>query len=250
VYWKIAGRKWLEDRRRELDFHRSLLKGFRPGDLIFDVGANIGSKTDVFLRMGARVASIEPDAGNQTLIREKYLRLRLRPKPLVVVGKAVSDVSATRTMLVDGPGSAVNTLSAKWAETLKGHKERLGTSDALRFESTVTVETVTLDELIKEHGRPFFIKIDVEGHESSALRGLHVAVPYVSFEVNLPEFGPEGLECVETLTRLDPDGRFNFTVNSGLKLIFDDWKPASEIVPLLEDGSQRSVEIFWRSTPR
>src|ERR1700691_2125052 len=31
-----------------------------PGDLCFDVGANIGEKTEVFLALGARVVAFEP----------------------------------------------------------------------------------------------------------------------------------------------------------------------------------------------
>ena len=41
--------------------HRSLLSQFvRPGDLVFDVGANIGRKTEVLLSLGARVVAFEP----------------------------------------------------------------------------------------------------------------------------------------------------------------------------------------------
>ena len=33
-------------------------------------------------------------------------------------------------------------------------------------------------------------------------------VPYLSFEVNLPEFKPEGLDCIALLGRMAADGRF------------------------------------------
>ena len=38
-YWSMADRRIIDDRRREVDFYRNLLDGFREGDLIFDVGA-------------------------------------------------------------------------------------------------------------------------------------------------------------------------------------------------------------------
>ena len=50
-------------------------------------------------------------------------------------------------------------------------------------------KTITLDQLISRHDLPFFVKIDFEGHEPSALRGMSVPVPYLSFEVNLPQEG-------------------------------------------------------------
>ena len=41
--------------------HRSLLSRFvRPGDLLFDVGANIGNKSEILLSLGARVVAFEP----------------------------------------------------------------------------------------------------------------------------------------------------------------------------------------------
>ena len=49
------------ERRRELDLYRQFI---RKGDLCIDVGANIGDKTDLFLRLGASVIAIEP----QTLL--------------------------------------------------------------------------------------------------------------------------------------------------------------------------------------
>ncbi len=64
------------------------------------------------------------------------------------------------------------------------------------------------------------MKIDVEGLEPSVIRGLRRPVPYLSFEVNLPEFRPEGLECVELLRTLTPTGAFNYAVkcDTGLEL--------------------------------
>jgi hypothetical protein len=40
----------------------------------------------------------------------------------------------------------------------------------------------TLDALIAKHGRPAFIKLDVEGYEAEALRGMSQAVRGLSFE--------------------------------------------------------------------
>jgi FkbM family methyltransferase len=131
LYWSVADRGLIDGRSKELEFYRSLLNSFRRGDLIFDVGANVGDKTDVFLRLGARVVSIEPDEANQEVLRGKFLRYRLAPKCVIIVGKAVSDRSTIETMWIDGPGSAVNTLSQKWVETLKTNKDK--------FEHTHTV---------------------------------------------------------------------------------------------------------------
>src|SRR5437868_2204121 len=90
LYWRFANKSIVEKPRNELDFYRSLLGGFRERDLIFDVGANHGLKTSIFLRLGARVVAIEPDDLNQAILEEKFLKYRLDPKPVTIVGKGVS----------------------------------------------------------------------------------------------------------------------------------------------------------------
>lgn len=52
-YWAFTDRQLLDDRTKEVEFYKKTLQGFKKGDLIFDVGANEGYKTDIFLRLGA-----------------------------------------------------------------------------------------------------------------------------------------------------------------------------------------------------
>jgi transposase len=156
-------------------------------------------------------------------------------------------------MWIDKPGSAKNTLSQKWVETLKRDDRRF--KQHLDFGQQTTVETTTLDKLIAEHGLPFFIKIDVEGHEPSVLRGLHSAVPYLSFEVNLPEFASEGQECVEILSRLAPAGKFNYARSNHQQgqvlqtCALRTWLAAPEFVPVLASCTESSIDVFWKSAP-
>lgn len=247
LYWRVADPPIVERTQSELRFYRSLLKGFGRGSLVFDVGANHGTKTGVFLKLGARVVAVEPDQTNQEVLRQKFLTYRLSRKQVVIVGKALSDKEAVETMWIDEPGSAKNTLSKKWVETLKHDDERF--KQHHEFGQQTTVETTTLDKLIASHGLPFFIKIDVEGHEPCVLRGLHSAVPYLSFEVNLPEFAAEGQECVEILSRLAPAGKFNYVpgdYEQGLAL--QKWLAAPEFLPVLTACAETSIEVFWRTT--
>jgi FkbM family methyltransferase len=247
LYWRIARRRQVQAREKQIDFYRRLLTGLRPGDLIFDVGANEGFKTDLFLRLGARVIAIEPDETNQTILREKFLRFRLVRRPLVIIGKAVSDKSAIETMWVDGPGSAVNTLSQKWATTLKGNKARHTYGhQGLDFSRQRNVETTTLEELISAHGVPAFIKIDVEGYELNVIRSLQRPVAYVSFEVNLPEFRPEGIQCIDLLGRLAADGRFNYAVDCEQGLELEKWLGADEFLNAFGKCTDSAIEVFWK----
>lgn len=246
AYWAAAHRERLRSLRQEVHFYKTVLAGFERGNLIFDIGANAGAKTDVFLRLGARVVAVDPDATCSRMIEERFLKFRLHPRPVTIVTSAVSNAIGTGEMLIDGPGSAVNTMSPKWAESLKRNKTTFaGGHCGLEFRQTKFVETTTIDELIAQHGVPFFVKIDVEGHELNTLRGLHRPVPYLSFEVNLSDFRREGVECVHALAELAPSGRFNYTADCADVLELQEWLSADDFSGVLDPCSERSVEVFW-----
>jgi FkbM family methyltransferase len=211
--------------------------------LIFDVGANRGQRTDVFLRLGARVVAAEPDEANQRLLTRKY-HGRIRNRPVTIVGKAVSDCAGAETLWINTPGSGINTLSEKWVRTLEGNPEKLGAP--VEYADRRTVETTTLAALMDSHGEPRYIKIDVEGHEALVLRGLPRAVPFVSFEAILPEFMPETAECIGILGRLSPGGRFNLSERCYRGLDLAGWQSAPEIAATLRGLGERTVEVFWR----
>lgn len=244
-YWSIADGRLIEARDAEIRFFRQTLAGFRDNDLIFDIGANQGQKTDIFLRLGARVVAVDPDRTNQEVLRQRFLTYRFHPCPVSIIGKAVSDRTCVQTMWVDEPGSAKNTLNPKWVDTLRQDSKRFGTT--LSFNETVEIETITLEELIAAHGRPIYIKIDVEGHEPSVLRGMKHRVPYLSFEVNLPEFKGEGLRCIDILSNIAPEGEFNYAVDCNRGLRFDKWMSQREFAHVFEQCNEPSIEVFWRT---
>lgn len=250
AYWSVNDRRIIDQRRNQVEFYRSLLAGLQGNDLIFDIGANCGQKTDVFLRLGARVVAVDPDQANQEILREKFLSYRVQSKPVVIVGKAVSDADKVETFWMDGPGSALNTLSRKWVDTLRGGPRRSpSVLDTQEFKWRKEVQTTTLDQLIAGHGLPFFVKIDVEGYEVPVLRGLHRPVPFLSFEVNLPEFRAEGLECIELLRALAPEGRFNYAFGNECHLAMETWMSPGDFALVLEQSSAPSVEVFWKTSP-
>jgi FkbM family methyltransferase len=182
---------------------------------------------------------------NTKILEESFLRFRLSPKPVTVVGMAVSDRAAKATMYIDEPGSAKNTLSRKWVDTLREDGVRFG--HTLSFGESREVQTATLDELMALHGNPYFIKIDVEGHEPEVLRGLRKPVPYLSYEVNLPEFRTEGLECVEILNRLDSRGAFNYAVDCRVGLVLQEWLGARDFSAVFTACTDPSIEVFWKA---
>lgn len=218
--------------------------GAPAGFLVFDVGANRGQRTAVFLELGARVVALEPDPLNQRVLARKFSS-PVRTGALSIVGDAVSDSARTETFWVNLPGSGLNTLSRKWVDTLRGNTSKFGST--VPYSTQRQVETTTLDALIARHGAPRYIKIDVEGHEVHVLRGLTRPVPLVSFEANLPEFMPETRECIGILSGLSPQGSFNYCRECHAGLVLGSWLGGPEMIGLLGALGDTSVEVFWRS---
>lgn len=245
LYWGIADRRILRERAIEVDFYKGILTNLDKGDIVFDIGANCGNKTDIFLRLGATVIAVDPDEANQETLKQRFLRLRVSKNPVFVVAKAVGATNREEVMWIEEPGSAKNTLSSKWVDTLRNDKSRFGKE--LGFSVQKVVETITLDQLIDEFGLPFFIKIDVEGYEAAVLAGLHQIVPFLSFEVNLPEFLPEGIKCVDALSCLSRSGKFNYVASCRLGLRCEQWLDGDELVAALKSCKESSIEVVWKS---
>jgi FkbM family methyltransferase len=248
LFWAVCNSRLLEERGREIEFYKRELVGLSLGSIIFDIGANHGAKTSIFLRLGARVVAVDPDKTNQKMLKDQFARYRLARKPVAIVGKAVSDRVGVTRFWIDEPGSAKNTLNRKWVDILREDRVRFG--ERLEFAGEVEVATTTLEHLIAKYGSPFFIKIDVEGHEANVIRGLKHAVPFLSFEVNLPEFRDEGVECVASLERLSPGGRFNYVIGNIFEMASTNWLRGAEIIEILKDCDAPSVEVFWNSDLR
>jgi hypothetical protein len=68
-----------------------------------------------------------------------------------------------------------------------------------------------MDDLIKQFGTPVFCKLDIEGYEHDALKGLSHPIRTISFEY-LPGAKDRSQACLERLTEL---GDYLFTLIKG-----------------------------------
>ena len=245
AYWQVIDPGVLHRRAAEVAFYRDVLQGLTPGAVLFDIGANQGAKTDVFLRLGGTVVAVDPDPANQRVLEQKFRSYRLRQLPVSIVPVAVAAEDGSQTLWIDEPGSGKNTLNRKWVDALQHDATRFG--QPLQFGDRQTVTTTTIETLIARFGEPFFIKIDVEGAELDVISGLRRPVRYLSFEVNLPDFLDEGCTCVARLHDLADRSRFNYLRGTELRLALTQWLPAAEFVPVLRSCPEPSIEVFCRT---
>ena len=156
-----------------------LRREIRPGDVVLDIGANIGYYTIQFAHLvGARgkVVAFEPDSVNFNLLEQSVKANRL--SNIELVNAAISDRRGRHVL----------------------HRSRKNPGDHQLFDSgedreTIEVEVTTLDEFfVGRNPRVDFIKMDIQGSELHALngaKGLLSANPFVKLTC---EFWPAGLQ--------------------------------------------------------
>jgi FkbM family methyltransferase len=185
------------------------------GSLCFDIGANVGDVTEIFLALGASVISVEP----QTVCL-RALQRRYGTNPNVsIVGKAVSEETGNTELYVCEYNSGISTMSPRW---VKQSRYR----DLFKWNKTVSIETVTLDSLIDSYGLPQFCKIDVEGFERQVLSGLTHSIPFISFEFRF-EMIDEVDKCLKLLNALGV-ATFNYTLHGSMDFMENDWAVLGE----------------------
>jgi FkbM family methyltransferase len=151
----------------------------RSGDVVLDLGANIGYYTLIFAsRVGpaGHVYAFEPDPENAELLRRNVELNGYRN--VTAVEAAVSDEQQTLTLYL--------------SDESKAHR----IYDAGGGRGTATVEAVRLDDWFAQHGetaRIDIVKMDIEGAEGLAFAGMRGLVARTRPRLLVTEFQPRSL---------------------------------------------------------
>jgi FkbM family methyltransferase len=229
IYWLVPGR------RAKLD--RFYARWVRPGGLAFDIGSHVGNRAASWRRLGAAVVAVEP----QPLFADFLARLFLDDPNVALERKAVGAREGTLALRISDRHPTVTSASDAFvanAASSPGYARVV-------WNRAVEVDLTTLDALIARHGRPDFVKIDVEGAEADVLAGLSSRVPALSFEYAWAS-KDTALECVARL-----DGyRFNRAIGESLEFASEDWLDAAAIRAFLESltPGDPSGDIYAEAT--
>ncbi len=184
-------------RRQQVAFYRRLINSHEG--TIYDIGAHLGSRTRVFLELGNPVVAVEPQRRFFDILTSS---LSEQPNCHLVHG-AVGAEGGTAEIRISDRHPTVSSLSPDWI----GSGVSAGVLRGVTYNRSETVRLYSMDELIKKHGPPAFIKIDVEGFEYEVIRGLCSPVPALSFEI-VPSSLDLTTHCVEHLEGL---GRYHYS---------------------------------------
>lgn len=145
----------------EIELQEAVRDLVRPGMVAYDLGANIGYVSLMLAKSvgkSGKVFAFEPLPENQERIRQN-LALNVLAR-IELVPKAVADESGTQQFLVHSSGGMGKVSGANGRNT--------------KYQESIQVETIKLDDFVFKQGnpKPDVIKVDIEGGEGLALKGM------------------------------------------------------------------------------
>ncbi len=205
-YWKPFNRK------RLMRFYSQFIQ---KDSLCFDVGANVGNRTNAWYHLGATTIAIEPQPQCIEYMERRFKGLKHRSN-ITLVPKAVGATIGEATLFISELNPATSTLSDEtWRKAIDED-----TPFKVNWEKEVTVPVTTLDELISEYGIPDFCKLDVENFEVEVLKGLSQPIPALSVEF-YPATPHQAIKCIELLEEL---GNYEFNWSYGESQVMNEAK--------------------------
>lgn len=153
--------RYLNGRQHEPKASSVLISNLRPNDTVLDVGAHLGYFTVLagFLAPEGEVHAIEIDPRLAPLIQNSVSQNRGNAKTYITV-TAVSNQSGA--VFGFQPEKALNLSTNRITEIVDAS------------DSSFLLPSVTIDDYCRSLGiTPDFIKMDIEGGEASALKGMH-----------------------------------------------------------------------------
>ena len=218
-------------RKNRRKMQRLYSKVVRKGDLVFDVGANTGFHTQVFLDLGARVIAIEPQPWCTKLLKNKFFGL----ETVIIVEAGLASHSGVLVLHTNKIIPQISTFS----EFFRNNNKLLGI-----WGRPLEVTVTTIDDLVKRYGTPDFIKIDVEGYELEVIKGMTSIRPRLSFEFHKTTLD-ETRRCIWQVVQHQPVA-MNYSCYDNYRFMSTVWMSESECLKQLNSIKQKDLygDIF------
>lgn len=186
-------------------------------DLCFDIGANKGLKSKLFISLGANVIAFEPQSSCY-----KYL-IEIKNKNFTYLPIAVGSKDEFKKLNIANH-IEVATFSNKFIDYFK--------NESLKWNGIEEVEVKKLDSIINDYGIPDFCKIDVEGYELEILSHLSHEIPIIEFEFT-GGFISNTIKIIELLNKQNTC--YNYNLNESPKFELKKWVNAKTMITIIND---------------
>ena len=145
-------------------------------DLIYDIGMHEGEDSKFYLLKGFRVVAVEADPDLCTAAAER-LHEFTETGQLTIVNRAIAPTPGRLTFY--------RSERSGWSTVVRQRAKNIAARGVLSEE--ITVEAMTLADLVCSYGVPYYMKIDSEGMDRAAVQSLaatELRPRYLSMEIS------------------------------------------------------------------
>ncbi|MBC8512316.1 MAG: FkbM family methyltransferase [Dehalococcoidia bacterium] len=185
----------------------------KPGWTVLDIGAHVGYYSTLFAGIvgeTGRVFAFEPHPKTYETLCQNVVRFN----NIVLVQKSVTDKEGKATLYSPALYSGSSSLSNAYAQSIE--ESYVSGGPSVQHVDAYTVDTVAMDSFLEDAGvsRVDFIKLDVEGTEVSALRGMRNTLSSEKLAL-VVEFSPIALRAAA----IDPRELWDFLRGHGFDIM-------------------------------
>tara|TARA_A100001015_G_scaffold314803_1_gene425089 strand:- start:613 stop:1350 length:738 start_codon:yes stop_codon:yes gene_type:complete len=226
LFLNFKNPKYISWLKEEYLFHKKFLD---KESMIFDLGANLGDKTHIFLKFSKKVICYEPENKMFNILSHRF-----KTKRVVVNKKIISNKEKNLKFLIPKDNEAYSTINEKSLKQFK-HISKNKISSQIKKSTTINKE-------ITKFGKPNYIKIDCEGAEKKILENLNFKIKIISFELNLPYFYKDGKKILNYFSKKF-NSKFNIRIHDEFKFKFKKNVNKKKCLDFLK-RKKFTVEIF------
>jgi FkbM family methyltransferase len=187
--------------------------------LVFDVGCNIGNKSVEYLSCGTKVVGFEPQPNCVDQLTDKF-----KNTTNIIIEPIGLDEKKGESFIYEASHNTISSMSEDFIETVKKQRFKDYT-----WGNKINIDVDTLDNMIEKHGKPNYIKIDVEGYELNVLKGLTTPIDVISIEFT-PELCHTTIDCINYVESINGDCVYNYGYREEKNFKFENWLTKNEII--------------------
>lgn len=158
----INGLNFLRTAAHSLEFEQN-------ETLIFDLGFHLGEDTAQYLALGYKVIAIEADPNLYRLGLKSFSKEIVEQRLTLINAAAVGRARRLRQPQIAFYPHSKNSL---WGSVDSDFVQRNTNTHKSPHEPAITIDTISLEEIVEKYGCPIFLKVDIEGMDAEVVEDL------------------------------------------------------------------------------
>jgi FkbM family methyltransferase len=204
----------------------------KKNDLIFDVGCNMGNKSQEFLKFDTKIVGFEPQPKCVNMLNNIFAN-----NSSIIIEPIGLDFFKGKSFIYEATHHTISSMSLDFINKVK--EERFTDCN---WGKKIEIQVDTLDNMILKYGTPNYIKIDVEGYELNVLKGLSSSIENISIEFT-PELCQNSIDCINYIETINGNCKYNYGYCNNNYFKYENWVNKEEIISYLKSVKDYKFEF-------